>query len=159
VLFQRYLAEIQQHPPLEPEEELRLGRLARDGDAEAAEQLIRGNLQLVVAIARRYVATGWPILDLVQEGNLGLMQAVDGYDPDRGFAFRTYAMWWIRQAISSAVEEHGSTAEPLQAAWDALVAANGRQPTPAELAAALGVTEAEALDLLGSPPEPPPPIP
>lgn len=160
MLLRRYLEEIAQHPPLAPEEELRLARLARDGAADAGETLIRSNLQLVVAIARRYAASGLPLLDLVQEGNLGLMQAVEGFDPERGFAFRTYAMWWIRSAIAAAVAEHAPSSsgadDPLQSAWDALVAANGRQPTIGELAAALRVSEDEVARLLGTPPPPPP---
>lgn len=138
--------------------------MARDGDVDAAKRLIKGNLQLVVAIARRYTAAGWPLLDLVQEGNLGLVQAVDGFDPDRGFPFRTYAMWWIRQSIAQALEEHGpgvtlpaSASEPLdvrlQEVWDGFVASEGRQPTLAELAAQLGVSEAQVVELLGPPPE------
>lgn len=137
--------------------------MARDGDVVAAEQLIKGNLQLVVAIARRYVASGWPILDLVQEGNLGLVQAVDGFDPDRGFAFRTFAIWWIRHAIASALEEHGAPPatpiDALQEVWDAFVADQGRQPTVADLAAGLGVSEDRVRELLGTPPDPPPPDP
>ena len=124
----------------------------------AAERLIQGNLQLVVAIARRYVASGWPILDLVQEGNVGLVQAVDGFDPDRGFAFRTFAIWWIRQAIAGALEEHGSPPpapiDALQDVWDRFVAEQGRQPTIADLAAGLGVTEDRVRELLGTPPPP-----
>ena len=155
-MLARYLEEIARHPPLEPDEELRLGRLAREGDVAAGERLVQANLQLVVAIARRYVATGWPLLDLVQEGNLGLMQAVDGFDPDRGFPFRTYAMWWIRQAISTAIEQHGNAppapSDRLQEVWDALVAERRRQPTIAELAAGLGVSEERVRQLLGAPP-------
>jgi RNA polymerase primary sigma factor len=159
VLFRRYLEEIERHPPLPVEEELALARLARDGDVEAGERLIRSNLQLVVAIARRYVATGLPLLDLVQEGNLGLMQAVDGFDPDRGIAFRAHAMWWIRSAIATAVAEHSpapssSEDEPFQAAWDRLVALHGRHPTIAELAEALRVTEDDVRRHLGAPPPP-----
>ena len=155
-MLRRYLEEIARHPPLEPDEELRLGRLARDGDVGAGERLVQANLQLVVAIARRYAATGWPLLDLVQEGNLGLMQAVDGFEPDRGFPFRTFAMWWIRQAIAAALEEHGDAppapADRLQEAWDALVTEQGRQPTVPELAERLGVSEDRARRLLGAPP-------
>lgn len=125
----------------------------------AAEELIKGNLQLVVAIARRYVASGWPILDLVQEGNVGLVQAVEGFDPDRGLGFRTFAMWWIRHAIATALEEHGSApagpGDDLQEVWDRFVAAEGRQPTVADLATGLGVTEDRVRALLGTPPPPP----
>lgn len=166
-LFRRYLEEIATLSPLAPEEELRLGRLARDGDHDAGEQLVRGNLQLVVAIARRYRAAGVPLLDLVQEGNIGLMEAVEAFDPDRGFSFRSYAMWWIRQAIAQAVEEHGAPTAVvpddearLQAAWDGFVARQRRQPTLAELAAEVGLAGDRVVGLLGLPPpisEPPAP--
>lgn len=125
----------------------------------AAERLIQGNLQLVVAIARRYLASGWPILDLVQEGNVGLVQAVEGFDPDRGLAFRTFAMWWIRHAIATALDEHGAPPpgpiDELQVVWDRFVAAEGRQPTVADLATGLAVTEDRVRELLGTPPPPP----
>jgi RNA polymerase primary sigma factor len=148
---------VARHPPLSSEEEVTLARRAREGDVEASEALIRGNLQLVVALARRYVATGLPLLDLVEEGNLGLMHAVDAYDPDRGpRSFRPYAMWWIRQALTRRIAS-GSSPSALQDAWDEIVATQGRQPTMAELADVLGVTEDEVRDRLGSPPPPRPP--
>ncbi|MDQ3106611.1 MAG: sigma-70 family RNA polymerase sigma factor, partial [Actinomycetota bacterium] len=163
-LFRRYLEEIQAHPPLTVEEESRLGRLARNGDTEAGELLIRGSLQLVVTIARRYQSSGLPLLDLVQEGNLGLVQAVESFDPERGFAFRTVAHWWIRQGIAAAIEEHGAPTLPvvdpaadLQDVWDGFVAHEGRQPTVAELASMLSLDESRVLDLLGPPPPPPDP--
>lgn len=165
-LLRRYLEEIAAEPLLSADDELRLGRAARDGDLAAEQELIRANLKLVVALARRYAASGVPLLDLVQEGNLGLMQAVEAFDPDRGFAFRTFAMWWIRQAISRGIVENGGkipletstlTFEvQLQDVWDGFVAHHGRQPTVAELAADLGVSEARILEALGSPPVPEP---
>jgi len=162
-LFRRYLEEISQQPLLSRDEEVRLARLARDGDEAASKALVQANLRLVVAIAKRYRATGVPILDLVQEGNLGLLQAVEGYDPDKGFAFTTYATWWIRQAITKSIAAGGRslsvdvvtrgelTAARLQEAWDAHVAAEGRQPTVAELAAAIGATEDRIRELLQPP--------
>ena len=146
-------------PPLSAEEEVALARRAREGDVEASEALIRGNLQLVVALAKRYVATGLPLLDLVEEGNLGLMHAVDAYDPDRGpRSFRPYAMWWIRQALTRRIARvRGAGGSPLQEAWDEIVAREGRHPTIGELARALGVGEAEVRAMLGTPPPPPEP--
>jgi RNA polymerase primary sigma factor len=151
-LFRRYLEEVNAVPPLSRDDELRLGRLARDGDQDASRSLVQANLRLVVAIARRYRATGVPLLDLVQEGNLGLLQAVEGYDPDKGFAFTTYATWWIRQAITRSVDLGLDLPEArLQEAWDAFVAEHGRQPTPADLAAGLGVSEDRIRELLQPP--------
>ena len=88
-----------------PARKRQLRRLVAEGEA-AELRFVQANLRLVVSIAKKYQASGVPLLDLVQEGNLGLMQAVEGFDPDRGFGFRTYAMWWIRSAIAGAVSEH-----------------------------------------------------
>ena len=131
-----------------------LARSARDGDATAGEQLVKGNLTLVVALARRYAATGVPMLDLIQEGNLGLIQAVDSFDPDKGFSFRTYATWWIRQAIAKAAASPGPAFERrVQSVWDDFVRLHGRQPTVDELATTVGVDREQITDLLSPPPE------
>lgn len=158
-----YLEEIAAEPLLSAEEELELGRALRAGDEAAGQALVRANLRLVVALAKRYRASGVPLLDLVQEGNLGLMEAVDAFDPDRGFAFRSFAMWWIRQAITKGIEENGPgigsaalAVDPgeasLQSAWDAFVARHHRQPTLTDLAAELGISETRVAELLGRPP-------
>ncbi len=96
---QLYLKEIEFSPLLTPEEEVYYGRLARKGDETARRKMIVCNLRLVVKIARRYLNRGLSLLDLVEEGNLGLMRAVEKFDPERGFRFSTYATWWIRQTI------------------------------------------------------------
>ena len=115
---------------------------------------MRSNLRLVAALARRYAATGVPLLDLIQEGNLGLIHAVESFDPDKGFSFRTYATWWIRQAIAKAAAAPGPELDVrVQQAWDTLVAANGRQPTVDELATEVGVDREQIVDLLGPPPD------
>lgn len=98
-----YLKEIGRAPLLTAEEERRIGRLALAGDAAARERMIESNLRLVVKISRRYLNRGLSLLDLVEEGNLGLIHAVEKFDPDRGFRFSTYATWWIRQNIERAL--------------------------------------------------------
>lgn len=100
---QIYLNEIGFTPLLTPEEELKYGRLALRGNKKARARMIECNLRLVVKIARRYMNRGMPLLDLIEEGNLGLMHAVEKFDPERGFRFSTYATWWIRQTIERAI--------------------------------------------------------
>ncbi len=101
----QYLKEIGTFPLLTAEQELQLGERVVRGDSIACRQLIESNLRLVVSIAKRYTNQGLPLLDLVQEGNIGLMRAVQKFDYRRGFRFSTYATWWIRQAISRAIAE------------------------------------------------------
>ncbi|RUO55794.1 MULTISPECIES: RNA polymerase sigma factor RpoS [Pseudidiomarina] len=100
---QLYLGEIGFSPLLTAEEEVHFSRLARKGDKAARCRMIESNLRLVVKIARRYTNRGLPLLDLVEEGNLGLIRAVEKFDPERGFRFSTYATWWIRQTIERAI--------------------------------------------------------
>lgn len=94
-----YLKEIGYAPLLTAQEEVKFSRLARRGDGAARERMIESNLRLVVKIARRYVNRGLSLLDLIEEGNLGLIRAVEKFDPERGFRFSTYATWWIRQTV------------------------------------------------------------
>src|SRR3989338_9205302 len=98
-----YLKEIRTIPLLTPEEEIKLSRRIKKGDEQARKQMIRANLRLVINIAKRYFYLGVPFLDLIEEGNLGLMKAVDKYNPGKGFRFSTYAAWWIRQAITRSI--------------------------------------------------------
>ncbi len=98
-----YLQEIGATPLLKPEEELHLARLVCQGDKKANQKMIESNLRLVVKIARRYLNRGMPLLDLIEEGNIGLIKAVQKFDPERGFRFSTYATWWIRQTIERAI--------------------------------------------------------
>lgn len=100
---QLYLGEIGFSPLLSAEEEVHFARLALKGDVEARKRMIESNLRLVVKIARRYINRGLPLLDLIEEGNLGLIRAVEKFDPERGFRFSTYATWWIRQTIERAI--------------------------------------------------------
>jgi len=99
-----YLAEISRIPTLSAQEEKVLAYRARDGELKAKERLVLSHLRLVVSVAREYGDTGLDFLDLVQEGNIGLLQAVDRFEIERGFRFSTYARWWIRQAIGGAIE-------------------------------------------------------
>ena len=100
---QMYLSEIGYSPLLSAKEEVHFARLALKGDEAARKRMIESNLRLVVKIARRYVHRGLALLDLIEEGNLGLMRAVEKFDPERGFRFSTYATWWIRQTIERAI--------------------------------------------------------
>ncbi|HBS27697.1 MAG TPA: RNA polymerase sigma factor RpoS [Gammaproteobacteria bacterium] len=106
---QLYLKEIEYSPLLTPQEEVKYGTLARAGDAMGRKKMIVCNLRLVVKIARRYMNRGLTLLDLIEEGNLGLIRAVEKFDPDRGFRFSTYATWWIRQTIERGLMNQSRT--------------------------------------------------
>ena len=102
--LRKYLTEIAAFPLLKSEDEVRLGKAVEAGDEDARRKLIESNLRLVVFIAKKYDGSGLRLLDLIQEGNLGLSRAADRYDWRKGFKFSTYATWWIRQAITRAIE-------------------------------------------------------
>jgi len=152
-----YLAEISKVPLLGPEEERRLARAATKGDGAARRKLIVSNLRLVVSIAKKYLYFGLPLQDLIEEGNLGLMKAVDRYDPERGCKFSTYATWWIRQAVTRSLSNQGRTVRiPVyitdnvaryKKIADELYIKTGRQPEIEEIAEHLGVRVAEAHKL------------
>jgi RNA polymerase primary sigma factor len=108
-LLAGYLDRIGKWGLLTRQEEIALSRRVRQGDERARKKLIEWNLKLVVSVAKRYREMGVPFEDLIQEGNMGLMRAVERYDPDRGFRFSTYATWWIRQAVGRAVSDKGRT--------------------------------------------------
>ncbi|WP_374209652.1 RNA polymerase sigma factor RpoD/SigA [Glycomyces sp. TRM65418] len=137
--------------------EKELKRLVEDG-ARAKEQFIKANLRLVVSIARRYVRSGMPMLDLIQEGNTGLVRAVEKFDYQRGFKFSTYATWWIRQAISRAIAQQERTVRlPVHLVEDVnrmrnvtrqLTRELGGDPEPDQVAAALGVTVERVNELV-----------
>ena len=107
--IQIYLKEIGKVPLLTGKEELELSKLIKAGDNKAKQKMVEANLRLVVSIAKRYVGTGVPLLDLIQDGNIGLMRAVDKFDYTKGFKFSTYATWWIRQAITRGITDTGRT--------------------------------------------------
>jgi RNA polymerase nonessential primary-like sigma factor len=104
-----YMQEIGRHSLLSAEEEITLGRLVQKGDQKARKRMIECNLRLVVKIATRYVYRGLTLMDLVEEGNLGLIRAVEKFDPEKGFRFSTYATWWVRQAIERAIMNQSRT--------------------------------------------------
>lgn len=104
-----YLYEIGRNSLLTAKEERRLAFLVREGDFEARQQMIKCNLRLVVSIAKRYLNRGLPLLDMISEGNLGLMHSLDKFEPERGFRFSTYATWWIRQNIERAIKNQSRT--------------------------------------------------
>lgn len=104
-----YLGEIGRAPLLSKEEEVYYAKLVQKGDKEAQKVMIESNLRLVVKIARKYIRSGIPLLDLIEEGNLGLMRAIEKFDPDRGFRFSTYGAWWIQQTIERAIMSNSRT--------------------------------------------------
>jgi RNA polymerase primary sigma factor len=104
-----HLREIGKIPLLSPEEELALAKRVKAGSKDAKDKMAEANLRLVVSIAKRYVGRGLDLLDLIQEGNTGLLRAVEKFDPDKGFKFSTYATWWIRQAITRAIADQART--------------------------------------------------
>ena len=104
-----YLREIGKIPLLKPEEELELAYKVKAGEKRAKDQMAEANMRLVVSIAKRYVGRGLDLLDLIQEGNTGLLRAVEKFEPDKGFKFSTYATWWIRQAITRAIADQART--------------------------------------------------
>lgn len=144
---QAYLKEIGKVPLLTPEQEKDLARRVQQGDHDAKAQLAAANLRLVVSIAKRYSGMGLPLLDLIQEGNVGLMRAIEKFDPERGFKFSTYATWWIRQAITRAITQTSRSIRlpeslvqrlrRIHQAESAWVEEHGEPPTDEDLASEL----------------------
>ena len=156
---QMYLNEIGFSPLLTPEEEVYFSRLALKGDEAGRKRMIESNLRLVVKIARRYVNRGLTLLDLIEEGNLGLIRAVEKFDPERGFRFSTYATWWIRQTIERAIMNQTRTIRLpihvvkelniyLRAARE-LTQKLDHEPTPEEIAELLDRPVADVKRMLG----------
>ena len=145
-----YLKEIGKVPLLTPQEEVEIATRMAGGDEEAKHQLAEANLRLVVSIAKRYVGRGMLFLDLIQEGNLGLIRAVEKFDYKKGFKFSTYATWWIRQAITRAIADQArtiripvhmvETINKLVRIQRQLLQEFGREPTPEEIGKEMGLT-------------------
>jgi RNA polymerase primary sigma factor len=148
-----YLNDIRRYPLLSREEELELARKVRDGDAAAQEKLVRSNLRFVVSIAKKYVGNGVPLEDLINDGNVGLVKAAERFDPERGFKFISYAVWWIRQSILVSVSENSrmirmpmnrvGLAQKVTKISRKLEQDLGRDADAEELAKELGVTKKE----------------
>ena len=153
-----YLKEIGNVPLLTSEQEVELARRVEAGDEEAKKALTEANLRLVVSIAKKYVGRGMPFLDLIQEGNMGLMKAVDKFDYQKGYRFSTYATWWIRQAITRAIADQGrtiripvhmvETVNRLRKTSRILTQELGREPTPDELAQKLQMPKEQVTEIL-----------
>ena len=153
-----YLKEIGKVPLLSADEEIELAKRMESGDEEAKKKLAEANLRLVVSIAKRYVGRGMQFLDLIQEGNLGLIKAVEKYDYRKGFKFSTYATWWIRQAITRAIADQArtiripvhmvETINKLIRVSRQLLQENGREPTPEEIADEMNISVDKVREII-----------
>jgi RNA polymerase nonessential primary-like sigma factor len=152
-----YLSEIGRTPLLTAEEEITLSKAVRKGNLDARRRMIQANLRLVVRVARAYINRGLPLLDLIEEGNLGLIRAVEKFDPDRGCRFSTYATWWIRQAVERSIMNQVRTVRlPIHVVRElttflraarVLEQREGRKATVEEIAAELGLPVADLYTL------------
>ncbi len=153
-----YLKEIGKVPLLTAEEEIELAKRMEEGDEDAKHRLSEANLRLVVSIAKRYVGRGMLFLDLIQEGNLGLIKAVDKFDYRKGYKFSTYATWWIRQAITRAIADQArtiripvhmvETINKLIRVSRQLLQEYGREPLPEEIAEEMGISEEKVREII-----------
>ena len=159
----QYLSEIRQYPMLSPQEERELAKRCAEGDEDAIRQMVNANLRLVVSVAREYAGRGVPLLDLIQEGSIGLLVAARKFDYTLDFRFSTYATKWIRQGVTRCLMNHAQlirvplhTAERLRKILmtkAALLQENGEEPTEAEISARCGIPEEKVRQLLQLNPE------
>jgi RNA polymerase primary sigma factor len=162
-LIPGYFAHIDKGKLLTHAEEIDLSKRAKAGDKGARQRLIEKNLRLVVSVAKKYRGMGLPFEDLIQEGNIGLMKAVEKFDPDRGWRFSTYATWWVRQAVQRAVADKGRTIRvpvhmgdkirKMARAYNELSAKMEREPTDEEVAERLGWAAEQVRDVKGAMPD------
>ena len=153
-----YLKEIGKVPLLSAAEEIEIAKRMADGDQDAKKQLAEANLRLVVSVAKRYVGRGMLFLDLIQEGNLGLIKAVEKFDYRKGYKFSTYATWWIRQAITRAIADQARTIRipvHMVETINKLIRVNrqllqeyGREPRPDEIAREMGISEEKVREII-----------
>ena len=153
-----YLKDIGKVPLLDADRELLLAQRMSEGDERAKDELVEANLRLVVSIAKRYVGKGMFFLDLIQEGNLGLMKAVEKFDYTKGYKFSTYATWWIRQAITRAIADQArtiripvhmvETINKLIRISRQLLQEYGREPTPDEIAKVMNISESKVREII-----------
>ncbi len=158
-----YLREIGRFPLLKSEQEVSLARRKDAGDREAAQKLANSNLRLVVSVAKKYMGRGMTLQDLIQEGNIGLMRAVEKYDHTKGFKFSTYATWWIRQAVTRSIADQARVVRlpvhfveaigRMERTRRQLVMELHRDPKPAEIALAMGITLEKVMDMLKHKPD------
>ena len=162
-LISGYFARIDNGKLLTHAEEMDLSRRIKVGDERARRRLIEKNLRLVVSVAKKYRGMGVPFEDLIQEGNIGLMKAVEKFDPERGWRFSTYATWWVRQAVGRAVADKGRTirvpvhmgdkVRKMARTYNELSAKLGREPKDEEVAKGLGWTAEEVRQVKGALPD------
>src|SRR5246127_3886703 len=159
-----YLKEISRFPQLTPDEEQELGTRVQKGDEEAFRRLIEANLRFVVAMAKKYARSGYPLHELINEGNMGLIEAASRFDPARGVRFITYASWWIRQAILAAIAHYGQAFNlppklkhelyRFESRVARLTQELGHRPTVDEISRELGMKEEDVRDMMqGTPTE------
>ena len=161
-MLRLYLKDIAKYPQLTPAEEHEIGVLARAGDPDASRRLVESNLRFVVSLAKKYARSGYPIHELINEGNMGLIEAASRFDPDRGVRFVTYAGWWVRQAILAAIARYGQVFHlppklkhelyQFQTKVSRLMQELGHKPSVEEISLRFGMPEPDVEEMIQGPP-------